>query len=108
MTSPRLAYMASHARSETPTRAAFVSIGPRKFVLGPDGENLTLRDLPDPGAEKWGMHMKAQVVFAVEGGLLSQTEACVQYAMSYEEYAGWKRCAQRKYHRSDWVRITPA
>jgi hypothetical protein len=103
MTSPRLEYFAAHTRSEFQARAIAVPRR-RKVVIGPDGESLSLSDLPSTNAQKWGMRMKAQVVFAVEGGLISQIEACSRYAMSYEEYAGWKRCAVQRYHRADWAR----
>jgi hypothetical protein len=106
MASPRLEYMASHTRSELQARAALPHADHRKFVMGPDGEKLSMFDLPVSGADKWGARMKAQVVFAVEGGLLSQIEACARYAMSYDEYAGWKRHTAKKYRRADWVRMT--
>ncbi|HEY2444835.1 MAG TPA: DUF1153 domain-containing protein [Rhizomicrobium sp.] len=62
-----------------------------KFVTGPDGEMLTLPDLPSPGTRRWITRRKAEVVAAVEGGLLSLTEACTRYALSVEEFVSWQQ-----------------
>jgi hypothetical protein len=48
---------------------------PRKHVIGPDGSPLTIADLPAPGAMRWVVRRKAEVVAAVRGGLLSLEEA---------------------------------
>ena len=38
---------------------------------------------------------KAEVVSAVNGGLLSVDEACERYGLSLEEFAGWQRAVDR-------------
>lgn len=60
-------------------------------VRGPDGAQLTLKDLPPPDISRWVTRRKAEVVAAVQGGLLSQKEAMRRYGLSEEEYAGWER-----------------
>ncbi len=60
-------------------------------VKGPDGNVLTLDDLPPPGITRWVTRRKAEVVAAVHGGLLSENEACRRYDLSEEEFAGWQR-----------------
>ena len=60
------------------------------FVIGPDGEKLTRADLPAPAIRRWVPRRKARVVAAVEGGLISREEACSRYAISDEEFEGWK------------------
>ncbi len=60
-------------------------------VQGPNGQTLTLGDLPKPGIKRWVTRRKAEVVAAVAGGLLSREEACERYALSDEEFAGWER-----------------
>ena len=43
-------------------------------VMGPDGNPLTLDDLPPPGTTRWVIRRKAEVVAAVRGGLLTLEE----------------------------------
>ncbi|HEX4079647.1 MAG TPA: DUF1153 domain-containing protein [Rhizomicrobium sp.] len=65
------------------------------FVYGPDGATLTLPDLPAPETRRWVSRRKAQIVAAVQGGLLSLDEACERYALSIEEYLGWQHAMER-------------
>ena len=60
-------------------------------VIGPDGAVMTARDLPPRGNRRWVSRQKAQVVAAVDGGLLSLDEACLRYEMSVEEFLSWQR-----------------
>ena len=60
-------------------------------VIGPLGEELTLDNLPPPETTRWVSRRKAQVVAAVEGGLLTPAEACARYRMDHEELANWQR-----------------
>lgn len=59
-------------------------------VPGPDGRTLTLNDLPSADTRYWSMRRKAQVAAAVDGGLLSVTEACERYCMTFEELQVWR------------------
>ncbi|MCE7797067.1 DUF1153 domain-containing protein [Sphingobium sufflavum] len=63
------------------------------WAVGPKGERLILEDLPAPG-ERWNAFRKAQVVAAVEGNLLTQSDALARYNLTIEEFSGWLRCAQ--------------
>ncbi|MEM1105607.1 MAG: DUF1153 domain-containing protein [Pseudomonadota bacterium] len=60
-------------------------------VRGPDGRALTLKDLPPPTISRWVTRRKAEVVAAVQGGLLTEEEALDRYGLSEEEFAGWTR-----------------
>ena len=60
-------------------------------VTGPDGTSLTRQDLPPTHDKRWGAKRKAQVVTAVESGLLSLSEARRRYALSVEEFVSWQR-----------------
>ena len=60
------------------------------YVVGPDGEKMTLSDLPAPNTHRWVPRRKARVVAAVEGGLLSEDEAFSWYKITSEEYDTWK------------------
>lgn len=60
------------------------------YVFGPEGEKLTLADLPAPGTKRWVPRKKAQVVAAVHGGLLSLRQACEWYALTTEEFLVWE------------------
>ena len=64
-------------------------------VVGPLGEPLTLDSLPPPGTTRWVVRRKAEVVAAVNGGLLTFEEVCERYGLSVEEFAGWKRAVER-------------
>jgi uncharacterized membrane protein YeaQ/YmgE (transglycosylase-associated protein family) len=64
-------------------------------VIGPLGEPLTLDTLPPPSTTRWVVRRKAEVVAAVNGGLLSVDEACDRYSLTVEEFAGWQRAVDR-------------
>ena len=59
-------------------------------VIGPDGERMTLSDLPAPDTERWVPRRKARVVAAVEGGLISEADARALYGISAEEFGLWR------------------
>ncbi|QQN75468.1 DUF1153 domain-containing protein [Croceicoccus sp. YJ47] len=65
------------------------------MVIGPQGEPMTLDDLPPPTTRRWVIRRKAEVVAAVSGGLLTIDEACDRYALSLEEIASWQRAVER-------------
>lgn len=60
------------------------------YVIGPDGEKMTLDDLPAADTRRWVPRRKARVVAAVEGGLISREEASRRYAISEEEFDSWR------------------
>src|SRR3546814_847291 len=64
-------------------------------VIGPLGEPLTLDTLPPPSTSRWVVRRKAEVVAAVNGGLLSVDEVCERYSLTLEEFAGWQRAVDR-------------
>lgn len=64
-------------------------------VIGPLGEPLTVDSLPPPSTTRWVVRRKAEVVSAVNGGLLSVDEVCARYSLSLEEFAGWQRAVDR-------------
>jgi len=64
-------------------------------VVGPLGEPLTMELLPPPDTARWVLRRKAEVVAAVNGGLLSTDEACDRYGLSIEELTTWQRAIER-------------
>lgn len=64
-------------------------------VIGPLGEPLTLESLPPPDTTRWVVRRKAEVVAAVNGGLLTVDEVCERYRLSLEEFASWQRAVDR-------------
>ncbi|MEL6486473.1 MAG: DUF1153 domain-containing protein [Pseudomonadota bacterium] len=64
-------------------------------VIGPLGEPLTLDDLPSPNTKRWVMRRKAEVVAAVNGGLLTIDEVLERYGLTLEEFASWQRAMDR-------------
>lgn len=73
-------------------------------VIGPDGQPLTLSDLPSPETRRWVIRRKAKVVAAVRGGLLTLDEACARYNLSVEEFLSWQRNIER--HGLPGLRVT--
>ncbi len=65
------------------------------IVIGPLGESLTIDSLPPPSTTRWVVRRKAEVVAAVNGGLLSVDEVCDRYSLTLEEFAGWQRAVDR-------------
>lgn len=59
-------------------------------VTGPLG-CLTIGDLPSSSTTYWVSRHKAEVLAAIEGGLLSVDEACERYRLSLEEIVAWRR-----------------
>ena len=46
-------------------------------VIGPLGERLTVESLPPPHTTRWVVRRKAEVVAAVNGGLLTDRKSVV-------------------------------
>ena len=57
-------------------------------VIGPLGEPLTLADLPPPKTRRWVVRRKAEVVAAVNGGLLSIDDVLDRYE-NHVQYLGY-------------------
>ncbi len=72
-------------------------------VIGPLGEPLTLDSLPPPDTTRWVVRRKAEVVAAVNGGLLTVDEVCERYGLSVEEFAGWQRAIDRSRSREPFL-----
>lgn len=64
-------------------------------VIGPFGEALSLADLPTNNTTRWVIRRKAEVVAAVNGGLLSLEEACARYNLSLEEFCSWQEAIDK-------------
>jgi len=60
-------------------------------VYGPTGRPLTLADLPSANTHRWVIRRKAEVVAAVQGGLLTLEDACKRYSLSVEEFLSWQQ-----------------
>jgi hypothetical protein len=67
---------------------------PTARVIGPDGNEVTLADLPPRDTKRWVIRRKAVVVTAVLGGLITLFDACSRYNLSIEEFLGWQRAVQ--------------
>jgi len=61
----------------------------------PEAEAISLATLPPPDTERWVARRKAQVVAAVQAGLLSLDEALARYKLTLEEFTGWQRALYR-------------
>ncbi|MCT2400702.1 DUF1153 domain-containing protein [Novosphingobium mangrovi (ex Huang et al. 2023)] len=68
----------------------------RKAVTGPLGEALKRENLPPANTSRWVVRRKAEVVAAVNGGLLTIAEACERYNLTLEELASWQRAVERE------------
>ena len=65
------------------------------MVIGPLGEPLTLDSLPAATTTRWVVRRKAEVVAAVNGGLLTIDDVCERYSLTLEEFASWQRAVDR-------------
>jgi hypothetical protein len=65
------------------------------YIVGPNGDIITLADLPSPGTTRWVIRRKAEVVLAVHAGLLSLDDACRRYQLTAEEFGAWQRAIER-------------
>jgi len=65
------------------------------FVIGPSGQPVTLENLPSGNDGRWIARRKAELIAAIDGGLLTIDEACARYALTIEELANWKRHFER-------------
>lgn len=52
--------------------------------------------LPPANTRRWVVRRKAEVVSAVNGGLLTIAEACERYDLTLEELASWQRSIERE------------
>src|ERR1700748_515670 len=59
-------------------------------VIGPHGNRLSVADLPQSGTPRWVIRRKAEIVAAVEGGLISLEDACGRYMLTVEEFLAWQ------------------
>ena len=60
-------------------------------IPGPDGNPLTVWDLPLLHEQRWTPLRKARVVVAVQGGLISAEEVRSRYKLTIEELEIWQR-----------------
>ncbi len=74
------------------------------YVIGPDGQPISVADLPPPDTKRWVIRRKAQVIAAVRGGLITLEEACERYNLSVEEFLAWQRMIDR--HGLPGLRVT--
>lgn len=65
------------------------------YIVGPNGDVITLADLPSPRTTRWVIRRKAEVVLAVHGGLLSLDDACRRYQLTAEEFGAWQGAIER-------------
>ena len=65
------------------------------FVTRPDGTLLTPGSLPAADTQRWVIRRKADVVMAVQGGLITVEEACARYRLANEEFYAWQRAFER-------------
>jgi uncharacterized protein DUF1153 len=64
---------------------------PPSADFGERAPNFAQAILPPPSTRRWNPKRKAQVVRAIEAGILTHDEACCRYRMALEELLGWER-----------------
>jgi hypothetical protein len=62
-----------------------------KEVVGQNGRQLTLADLPPTNLKHWLPVHKANIASAVRGGLISVDEVCKRYKLTLEELEIWEQ-----------------
>ena len=68
----------------------FLEKHPDQVAL-PDGGVLIPLNLPTQNVMRWTARRKAEVVAAVEAGMLTIPDACRRYRLSPEEFLEWER-----------------
>ncbi len=63
-------------------------------VAGPAGP-ITMTDLPSSCATHWVARRKAELLAAIDGGLIELEDACHKYRLSPEEVESWRRTIDR-------------
>jgi hypothetical protein len=56
-----------------------------------ESDQLAPGELPEPGTQRWTATRKAQVVLALQSGLLTFADACGRYGLTAEELACWEQ-----------------
>lgn len=64
------------------------------MVAGPQGP-FAMADLPSSSTTHWVARRKAELLAAIDGGLLGIEDACQRYRLSEEELDGWRRTLER-------------
>ena len=64
-------------------------------IVGPLREIITRDTLPPGHTTRWVASRKAQVVAAVETGLMTIDEVMLRYRLSLEEFYSWQRAMDR-------------
>lgn len=65
------------------------------YVKATDGSPLSLSDLPPTNNGRWVVRHKANLVAAVNGGLISLEDACKRYSLSIDEFLTWQQTMNR-------------
>lgn len=63
-------------------------------VAGPSGP-VTIADLPSSCDTYWVARRKAELLAAIDGGLIRLDDACHKYRLSHEEIDSWRRLLDR-------------
>lgn len=66
------------------------------YFIGPNGNVVTVADLPSPMTTRWVIRRKAEVVLAVRGGLLGLDEACTRYQLTVQEFYSWHSAIEKR------------
>ena len=95
-------------------------------VIGPLGRVMRREDLPPPDTTRWVASRKAQVVAAVDSGMLTIEQVLRRYNLTLEELTGWQHAmaragvsglrvawvqqdrAERRRHSKEHLRLVPA
>ena len=64
-------------------------------IVGAFREIITRDNLPPANTTRWVASRKAQVVAAVESGLMTIDEVMLRYRLSLEEFYSWQRAMDR-------------
>lgn len=64
-------------------------------VIGPMGRLMRREDLPPPDTTRWVASRKAQVVAAVDSGMLTTEQVLRRYNLTLEEFTGWQHAMAR-------------
>ena len=77
--------------SQKPSPSVRLPLGLKGEALAP---NLAPNNLPSTRPKRWVAGRKAEILAAVEVGLLTVEQACARYGLSLDEFLLWKRAVK--------------
>lgn len=67
------------------------------YIIGPDGSYIDRDSLPTQAYKRWSLNNKANIVFAIEAGLITPKHACHKYEVTRSQLKDWYQRIEYQY-----------